>query len=557
MTKKVCCVVPIYNVREFLPDCLDSLAAQTLPQEDLQVVLIDDGSTDGSSQIADEYAACYKNFEVHHIENGGLGHARNVGARYADAEWLCFADSDDVIEPFAYEEMCALGEKNGTDIVVGDVVRFDSRRRFVSHTQRRAFADADELMHISTHPALINDTTAWNKLFRKSFYDANELFWVEGVKYEDIPVTIPAHYLANGVSYLNKVVYRWRSRDNAASSITQQRISDPSNFADRLTVMGMVDAFFERQSLDDEQCLVKDVHWLSVDLSLYVNDCLNADEAYRARVMGAVRERLRTIDQRAFERIDAIDRLKYRAIELGDEQKLLEVLRFRRRGMKTLRVSRDARTGRWHGNFPFAWADAALTDMTDELERTGVRQKIRTVRLDEEGGLTVLGEAFAPYVGEFSSSRLALSACLVDVERREVAPVELHPRHTAKPARVDLSRDYRRVVVRWHRHAGYECRVSASQLAELPCGTYKVRLSYEVGPLACAPRPLASPVRGAGPRPWALFCDGRKYAVSYDPNYDLVLTVAPAGCVVTGAPWWPGASVWRLRRARPRWTCVP
>ena len=533
MTKKVCCVVPIYNVREFLPDCLDSLAEQTLGAEGLQVVLVDDGSTDGSSQIADDYARRYENFEVHHIENGGLGHARNYGVRFADATYVCFADSDDVILPYAYEEMYELGEKNGTDLVVGDVVRFNSKKEYASLTQRRAFKDAVELMHITTHPNLINDTTAWNKLFRKSFYDKNSLFWAEGIKYEDIPVTIPAHYLANGVSYLNKVIYKWRSRDNSAQSITQQRVSDPRNFLDRMTVLSMVDEFFERQGLDETQRLVKDVHWLKVDLALYVNDCLSAPAEYCERVVNAVADRLKTIDPRAFDELDAIDRIKYRAVALRDVDKLIEVLRFRKRGMKTLSVRRDARSGRWYGNFPFAWCDRALMDMTNELSRSGLRQRILSVSLDEVRGLMVTGRAFSPYVGEFRRSKITQGARLIDRDRHEICDVTISPVAAKKPIRVDLSRDYRRVVPRWRRHARYECAIPLEALSSLACGEYKILLSHSVGDLTFDPRPLTSPVKGEGPRPWSLLHDGRKYSVGYDPNYDLVISVSEADSLVS------------------------
>ena len=496
---------------------------------------MDDGSTDGSSQIADDYANRFDNFEVHHIENGGLGHARNFGVKFADATYVCFADSDDIILPYAYEEMYELGEKNGTDLVVGDVVRFNSKKEYASQTQRRAFAGAVEVMHITTHPNLINDTTAWNKLFRKSFYDKNSLFWAEGIKYEDIPVTIPAHYLANGVSYLNKVVYKWRSRDNSAQSITQQRVSDPRNFLDRLKVLSMVDEFFERRGIDEAQCLVKDVHWLKVDYGIYINDCLNAPAEYCERVVNMVADRLKTIDPRAFDEIDAIDRIKYHAVALRDVGKLIEALKFRKRGMKTLRVRYDAKSGRWYGNFPFTWCDYSLMDMTKQLSRSGLRQRILSVGLDENDGLMVKGRAFAPYVGEFCRSKISQVASIVDKDGHKICDTVIRPVPSKKQIRIDLSRDYRRIVPRWRRHARYECTVPMKTLSTLACGEYKILLSHKVRSLACDPRPLTSPVKGASPRPWPVFLHGRKYSVSYDPNYDLVIKISEADKTVDGA----------------------
>ena len=147
---KVACVVPVYNVDEFLPACLDSLVNQTLDESELQVIIVDDGSTDDSPGITDEYVANHPNFQVHHIDNGGLGHARNYGVQYAESEYVCFADSDDIIIDDAYEKMYELGKRTDSDIVLGDVVRFNSKKTWSSNLHRRAFTDAVEIMHIST-----------------------------------------------------------------------------------------------------------------------------------------------------------------------------------------------------------------------------------------------------------------------------------------------------------------------------------------------------------------------------------------------------------------------
>lgn len=531
--KKVCCVVPIYNVREFLPDCLDSLVRQTIGADNLQVVMVDDGSTDGSSKIADEYADLYDNFEVHHIENGGLGHARNYGVQFADAEWVCFADSDDIIIDTAYEEMYELGKKHDNiDMVLGDVIRFNSKKSFASKCHRKAFKNASEVMHITTHPNLINDTTSWNKLYLKSFYDENRLFWPEGIIYEDIPVTIPAHYLASKVAYLDKVVYKWRARDNATSSLTQQR-TDHRNFRDRLTVMGMVDDFFKKNITDEEQHIIKDAHWLGVDLLIFIGQFEKGDEEYRQLVFDLIGERIKQFDKRAFSRIHAIDRMKYDRIAAHDEQGLIDVIHFQRRGMKTLSIKQHA-DGSWHGNYPFKWANDELTDMTWELHEYGVKQKIRKVEFDDEQhSVHIGGTAYAPRINETNISQVCFSAELVDDELCHVADIDMQPRKSVHKLHVNLSRDYKRVVPRIRCHREYDIDMPYSLLGTLSDGEYRIRYRYSNGDMECNERLLCSPTKGNAPRPFAVVDGNRAYSVSYNPSYELVLTVETVKCVAS------------------------
>ena len=96
-------VVPVYNVRPFLETCLDSLLQQTYPY--LEILLIDDGSTDGSGDLCDHYARKDSRIQVIHQENGGLGAARNEGIRRAGGEYLSFVDSDDWVSPVSYTHL--------------------------------------------------------------------------------------------------------------------------------------------------------------------------------------------------------------------------------------------------------------------------------------------------------------------------------------------------------------------------------------------------------------------------------------------------------------------
>lgn len=107
-------IVPVYNVQNYLKRCLDSLQSQTYAN--LEFILVDDGSSDGSGKICDEYAACDDRFRVIHQENSGAASARNVGLDVARGEWIGFVDSDDYIEPDMYSYLLELGKRYGADI---------------------------------------------------------------------------------------------------------------------------------------------------------------------------------------------------------------------------------------------------------------------------------------------------------------------------------------------------------------------------------------------------------------------------------------------------------
>ena len=242
---KVSVIIPIYNVEEYLEECLQSVVDQTL--EDLQVIMVDDGSLDGSTDIAKKFASRYDHFEYVRQVNGGLGNARNTGVKYAKGKYIIFLDSDDIVPDDAYEKMYLAAEKNHSEMVDWKCCRDLTQRKDhdVESCNEIAFRKIYSIKHIlSDNTDLIYDTTSWNKLILKEFWDRNHFEFPERILYEDIPVTIPMHYLANNVTMVQDVCYRWRIRDGANKSITQ-RADDFTNMRDRITVLRMVDKFFE------------------------------------------------------------------------------------------------------------------------------------------------------------------------------------------------------------------------------------------------------------------------------------------------------------------------
>lgn len=227
-------VVPAYDVAAWLPACLEALLASGHPR--LEIVVVDDGSPDDSGAIADSYAARDARVRVVHTANQGLGAARNEGLRHADGELVAFCDSDDVVPAPAYPRMLQALAESGSDFVTGSIVRWEADGLHEPPWMRRLHTPGGARLTAEDHPEILGDVFAWNKVFRRSFWDSAQLAWPEGVRYEDQPTTTRA-YLLGRFDVIPDVVYHWRIRGDG-SSITQQR-GTVHDLADRILTKRM------------------------------------------------------------------------------------------------------------------------------------------------------------------------------------------------------------------------------------------------------------------------------------------------------------------------------
>lgn len=165
MNQLVSVVVPIYKVEPYLRKCVDSLLAQDY--DNLEIVLVDDGSPDRCPQIADEYAEEYENVTVLHKQNGGLGDARNYGVRHAKGEWVAFVDSDDYVSSTYISNLMELRNQFHADMAATNIVRRMEKEKVESRARFRNFATdpytAIQDMYIRQHIGW----EAVGKLFRK------------------------------------------------------------------------------------------------------------------------------------------------------------------------------------------------------------------------------------------------------------------------------------------------------------------------------------------------------------------------------------------------------
>ncbi|MFE7275863.1 glycosyltransferase family 2 protein [Streptomyces sp. NPDC057623] len=220
-------VVPMFDAEPYISSCLRSLLDQHMA--DIEIIVVDDGSTDGSRGMAEQWAHKDSRIRVLEQRHAGPGTARNFGVRAARGRYLAFCDSDDVVPTTAYASLVGSLETTGSDIVSGDVRRLDSAGVRPHAGYQDVFARERRRTHIRQHTALVRDRMVWNKVFRRSFWDARDLVFTLP-EYEDAPVMMRAHIEASAVDVLSEVVYFWRIREQGAPSITQRR-DEPANIA--------------------------------------------------------------------------------------------------------------------------------------------------------------------------------------------------------------------------------------------------------------------------------------------------------------------------------------
>lgn len=219
-TKLVSVVIPVYNVEDYLEECLDSILAQTY--RNLQIIVVDDGSTDNSLETVRTVAKRDKRIKVVTKANAGLGAARNTGVEHATGTYLVFADSDDVVPSNAYELMVSSLEKSGSDFATGSLYRFSRLQRETPVWCKTLHATDQIGITISDYCAGLVNVYAWNKMYRRTFWNRLSMQYPEGVRYEDQEPSTKMFLLAEKFDVLKAEVYGYRLRDDQ-SSITQNK----------------------------------------------------------------------------------------------------------------------------------------------------------------------------------------------------------------------------------------------------------------------------------------------------------------------------------------------
>ncbi len=206
-------IIPVYNVEKYLPKCLDSVINQTYKQ--IEIIIIDDGSTDNSGILCDEYALRDNRIIVIHQPNRGVSSARNTGLDIAKGEYVMFVDSDDYVEPTFCEKPLTIAIKEHVDIVSFGYFKIGNKTTTVKKTYNPRIVQASEAIK---QLIIMDDVVhgfVWNKFYKRTLFE--HVRFSVGRTFEDQGVNYLLFHYAQRVFISDEILYHYCRRDNSIS----------------------------------------------------------------------------------------------------------------------------------------------------------------------------------------------------------------------------------------------------------------------------------------------------------------------------------------------------
>lgn len=236
--KSVSVIVPFYNVEGYIGRCLDSLVKQTL--DDIEIILVNDGSKDRSKIVVDKYLKEYPEKIVYlEKENGGLSDARNYAIPYAKGEYIAFLDSDDYVEYTMYKDMYELAKKENSDMVECDFYWEYPYKNKTKEDKGLIYNGKKEMIEKVR-------VVAWNKLIKKDILEKSKIIFPKGYRYEDVEFTYKLVPYLDKVSFLKKPCVHYIQREGSISNNQNERNKEI------FVVLGHVIDFYKENDLYEE-----------------------------------------------------------------------------------------------------------------------------------------------------------------------------------------------------------------------------------------------------------------------------------------------------------------
>ncbi len=244
-------IIPVYNVEAYLRECVDSVLGQTY--QNFEIILVDDGSKDGSPAICDEYANRDGRIRCIHKQNGGASTARNVGLDAAIGQFVFFLDSDDWLEPETLERLYRAIEEDEIDFSFCEAAAVDEKTGQISLKNYSYHRDygcgsanaffAEMVRNREFHVAI------WMMMYRRAFLTGNALRFVEGIMYEDCIFAYQVYALARNAAHVHEFLYHRRYR--AGSVMTAKKTA--YNFISARRAYEAVTAFWQERGMKEQE----------------------------------------------------------------------------------------------------------------------------------------------------------------------------------------------------------------------------------------------------------------------------------------------------------------
>ncbi|WP_198303549.1 glycosyltransferase family 2 protein [Cellulomonas sp. PSBB021] len=218
-TPAISVVVPTHDVVEWVDDCLTSMLDDQ--DVDLEVVVVDDGSRDGTWERVTARAAADPRVRAFRAPGVGGGQARNFGVEQARGEFLAFADGDDLVPRGAYAAMLASARSSGSDMVVGDFLKFSALQTWSPTARWTGFAERAQGLTLTDRPQLVRNRACWNRLFRTRFWREQAIAYPSVPRSNDIVPMVTALVAARTIDVVPDLVYLYRERPGGTSMTAQ------------------------------------------------------------------------------------------------------------------------------------------------------------------------------------------------------------------------------------------------------------------------------------------------------------------------------------------------
>lgn len=232
-------IVPLYNAGKYLHECIESVISQTF--SDWELIIVDDGSTDSSGQIADEYALKDLRIKVFHVENGGPSYARNIGIDNAKGDFLAFLDSDDALFSNSLKSLSDAMSDYDADLVAGDFVNGKSYKNVDKTAWSAKAFDSQEAIESALYQSRFNPSP-WGKLYKKECFV--EIRYKEGLLYEDLDIFYKIFLLCGKIVYISSPVYFYRKTSGSLLHTWDKKRLDVLKVTEDIEIF--MDKFFPR-----------------------------------------------------------------------------------------------------------------------------------------------------------------------------------------------------------------------------------------------------------------------------------------------------------------------
>ena len=251
-------VIPVYNVEKYLNRCLESILIQEWKNYD--IIMVDDGSTDRSPQICDDYVKAYDFISVIHKENGGLSDARNTGLSQAKGEYVYFPDSDDWLEPDTFIALAEALESQKFDIISfnREFIKGEEDVIISDPVENQVFEGKDAFVHMLKHSYItgfVND-----KIYRKSLFVDHDILFPKGKYYEDLGTNYKLFLSAKKVYATNQKYYHYLidNPDSITQSWNEKKFRDMLGFYKEVFYSDFV-----RSQLNQEELHISQLYYVN------------------------------------------------------------------------------------------------------------------------------------------------------------------------------------------------------------------------------------------------------------------------------------------------------